>query len=423
VSSANVIPDSEGRGASTSSDTVGFVRTAGRLDVRLPKAYGADPGQPSANVQETVSRAALLARVMAKYRREAYRVNPLQPQEEAWPTAEFIGRPEMLEVLDAAASLRSDFLENGLYVVRGTFHRTARGAATIDWPRTMRRHAAFMSDDAPVYFEVTARERLRDPASLILRLHATALSAAMRMLGDRAEVPETLRMSDDEWQAIAHSPREMLEALTASTFRERGLLILRLIEQFLGASSFQVQPGNRTVDEFCLTHDFEMVWEAMLRSLLQNVSGDALPRLPRPLWFDPSDNQQEGARPRIDGLRLVRRPGMQRLYLLFDAKDKPISTRGARSGTPDDHYKQIVYRRLLPLPPDCECRNVLFFPSLRTDGGVVARVLGRQVWTDWSDSEVWEVSLDFPTVARAYLGDVPFAADDIVGDILREMDG
>jgi hypothetical protein len=105
--------------------------------------------------------------------------------------------------------------------------------------------------------------------------------------------------------------------------------------------------------------------------------------------------------------------------MIIDAKDKRVQG-GERSGTSDDHYKQIIYRNLFDNGE--RVVNVLVFPSLNTRGRLL-RLLGMHRWDRLGEkSIVYEMAMNYEKAARHWLGHtgepVNTETDEMIGEML-----
>jgi len=136
-----------------------------------------------------------------------------------------------------------------------------------------------------------------------------------------------------------------------------------------------------------------------------------------------------GIEPEPDTLQLCRPEGSASTALaIFDAKYKEIapSNPGAiqlRSGTSEDHYKQYVYRRLLEEAGQRPRLNILVFPKLFLDSteGQPYIILGRHNWGPLTDSEVWEIGLNYRFAVEAFLGERSLNREELTAGLMREL--
>jgi hypothetical protein len=401
---------------------VGFVRDAGRLHGFLPKVYARVLDRVTADPLYRSTRFALLARLLATYRRNTTASAIQGGVRESSPTAEWEGDVGFLDKLDAAAQLRSDFLAYGPYYVKATIHSAAPAQGVIDWSRTLRRSTALVDGANAYYMNPVYRARQHDPRDFFHRMQLSVVAEAMRLLGDEAHVPEGRGLDENELRSLRERPSDVLGRLSATTFRDRGRSLLRTIAQYLELTSWKPSLAQSESTEFTITRQFEYVWEAMLRALFQNPSGALLSQLSQGDWYDARRRAQSGGiRPRSDFGRLLDGP-TRKVFLLFDAKDKPISDAGRRSASEGDHYKQIVYRQLVRNGPPATVYNILCLPQLSSGQAEVFEVLGRHSWDGWPESYVWEVGIDFETAASAYLRDATWDAEGISWSIIQRIE-
>jgi hypothetical protein len=121
----------------------------------------------------------------------------------------------------------------------------------------------------------------------------------------------------------------------------------------------------------------------------------------------------KGISPTLD---IQRQDAAENITYILDAKDKRINDKG-RTGSPGDHYKQIIYAQVLRLPEGSRLVNALLFPAILH--GVTTALLGTHKWTipPISRSTVVEAALDFETVAQGWLGDALYNAGQTISEL------
>ena len=167
-------------------------------------------------------------------------------------------------------------------------------------------------------------------------------------------------------------------------------------------------------DLLAYTANFEIVWEGILRSLFDR--GEAR-RLPRGQWYAYKTDLHTaaGIAPIVDG-----KISSETYSAFMDAKDYRVKT-GLLFGSPNDHYKQIIYRLLTDKEKPDNFFNILAFPGLGQKS--LFKIHGCHKWAEISNSAVYEVSVDYELAVSRWLGDTGFNINDAVRELLAELKG
>jgi LlaJI restriction endonuclease. len=380
-------------GASTGewNGAVGFTLVEGALQVAFPKVYAAWRERLAANPGLRTRHLLLLVRVLAKYMRS---MQPIMPVGDG---TNLQRDPGMLDWLVAACELYEDFLDAGLYWVKRERLSTRTTSGTIAWSATIASGRAHLSDDVPMHLEVTRRARHRSPDDFLHRLHAHAVGEASILLTGKTPFPEGSRVSDAELAAIRVAPRATFLPLARTTYSDRGKRLLVLLQRY-----FQVAGAKESYSasgSLLFSADaFEFIWEHMLRVTINNLGTSPL-RLAAARWHSNDGASTPGIAPKPDfGFRFE--ADGEKWLAIFDAKDKEIATTG-RSGTEQDHYKQILYR--LAGDFDAPVCNILLFPTLDLRERGPFSLLGSHGWDHRPATLVHEIAVDYPAVCSAYL--------------------
>ncbi len=138
-----------------------------------------------------------------------------------------------------------------------------------------------------------------------------------------------------------------------------------------------------------------------MRSTLSN-SKKAEP-LTQGKWFDYDKStkkftggKDKGIKPEVD-FKLG-----EPAQALIDGKDYQIfnGTSSFRKGS--DHYKQIIYRKLVKPDYPNDFLNILMFPSI--DQGTLFEIQGFHEWKEIKDSRVFAVTVDYDRITKHWLG-------------------
>lgn len=381
----------EGTSTDQWNGAVGFAIVGGALQISFPKVYGiwrerlaADPGLRTRHML-------LLMRVLAKYMRSTQAVTPVG-------SGTILQRdPAMLDWLVAACELYEDFLDAGLYWVKREKLSTRATSGAIAWGATIAAGRAHISDGVPVHLEVTRRARRRSSDDFLHRLHAHAVGEVATLLTGKTPFPDGSRVTNAELAAMRTAPRATFLPLTRTTYSDRGKRLLALLQrffQFAGAKEARSANGS-----LLLSADaFEFVWEHMLRVTIDNLGTSPL-RLPSGRWRAHRGKSTPGIAPKPDFGFRFEADGEKRLAI-FDAKDKVVAAAG-RSGSEQDHYKQILYR--LVGDYDAPVCNTLLLPTLDHGERSPFIPLGGHGWDGRPETFVHEIGVDYPAVCSAYL--------------------
>ena len=100
---------------------------------------------------------------------------------------------------------------------------------------------------------------------------------------------------------------------------------------------------------------------------------------------------------------------------LVDGKDYQIHNGSTKLGSAADHYKQIIYRQLTKPPHPDRFYNVLMFPSI--DQEKLFELVGCHRWKDISNSRVFEVTVDYDTITKHWLGEERY-----MGEVQKDLE-
>lgn len=381
----------EGSSTDGGSGKVGFAVIDGTLQVTFPKVYSvwrerlaSDPGLRTRHLL-------LLISILAKYMRSMQAVMPIG-------TGTILQRdPAMLDWLVAACELYEDFLDAGLYWVKRERLSTRTTSGAIVWSATIASGRSHLSDGVPMHLEVTRRARRRSPDDFLHRLHAYAVGEASILLTGKSPFSDGSRATDAELASVRTAPRATFVPLARTTYSDRGKRLLILLQRFFqvaGAKETSLANGSLLFS----AKAFEFVWEHMLRVTIGNLEGAPLRLLPA-RWRSNIGKSAPGIAPKPDFGFRFEADGEKRLAI-FDAKDKVIAAVG-RSGSEQDHYKQILYRLIGDY--DTPVCNTLLLPTLDLWDQSPFSLLGSHGWDDRPETLVHEIGVNYPAVCSAYL--------------------
>jgi hypothetical protein len=373
-------------------DRVGFARVDGRLCVAFPKVYDTWRSRLLNEAGLRTRHIVLLVRVLAKYVRSV--------GTQAAVSSGMVVEPDagVLDWLEAACELYDEYQDNGLYWVKRENLSSRSTSGAIAWGATFARKPAHIIDGAPLHLDLVRRTRARSTNDLLHRLHATVLDEVAKLITGRSPIAEHPGISPIEIAAIRAAPKPALMKLARTTYSDRGKRLIGLIQRYLQLSGGgEARFSNSAL--LCSSDAFELVWEHMLRVSIEN-GGSALVGVPGGTWRHGEESVIKGILPRPDfGFVAAGAHGTE--LAIFDAKDKRIAASG-RSGSEQDHYKQVIYRLLGTY--DAPVWNALLFPSLQRGGpDEPFTVLGSHVWVNQPMTLVHEIAADYPTVCMAFL--------------------
>lgn len=391
------------------SGFVGFAAGPVGLTVRLPFVYETNLQLISSSRAEYFRVCALLSRVLQRYAAERVSSPGEAPGSGAYGgPGELIGSPDLAAGIAAAAQLLSEYLREGLINRRKEVRDQKSSNGTPDWPRTLRLAIPVLSEDVPLYPTPVRRRRARTLDDDFVRLHATVVEDAASLFGVNVDLPEESLLGLSEYEAIKTRSRSYLRTIGGRLFRDQERRTLRLIEQYLAFRGARSQDAYDTWTPLLGVNKFEMVWEAIMRSLLGNRTGYDLARLPAGHWCTPAQHQaQIGIRPRVDFARARNGAGDSNAgsyFCLFDAKYMARPEWNQRWAGESDIYKQVLYWSLTGPPRQFDQQmNALIFPETNPGAASVLRVKGLHYWPGFPGSEVFEISGDFERLANAYV--------------------
>lgn len=382
-----------------SDGEVGFSRSSGEFSVSFPKVYRNFEGALKADSRFRRDHIFLLTRVLSAYRRSI--------EVSGTPVDRSCVKEEgnLLDFLEAATLLLDDYRQSGLFFQKEWRRESTDRAGDIDWVRTLS-SSTLVSEDG-FYFDPVKWSRRVDRTEFFHRLHATVVRHAAAELGLEVEIAEASLLPRSDFSRIVSSPRPRLAAARGRLFRERGIKLHRLIARYLGLASRGTVSKDDS-DWFFRVTNFELVWEAMVRKLFQRERDSGNLTMIRGRWREAATGEElPGVNPRPDVLfawqRLGTGPG-ETYAVILDAKDKAVLSGGV-SGDAPDHYKQLLYRRVLTGWKG-RVLNALVFPTLDQAllGSGWYSCRGSHSWPGIDGSLVIEIACSFRAAADLYIG-------------------
>ena len=389
---------------------VGFCRDFenNRLITVLPKAFSSSSARKSFGASEYIKKQIYqLIRVFNKLNRADYFVT------DANAGANFNNKnaDPVLDSLEAALKIRNEFRANGLYYKKRKIRQLTKTNHQINWPSTINRKLPILDGGEIFYPSMIHNSRAHNLQHPMSDLHLNCLREILKLVGDRSLVslPETLF---NKSLSSIKNPKAHIRDISHDIFDERGRKLSKLIEVYLGHGRLQPSSIQKRDDLLGYTANFEVVWESILRNLFDRGKSRSLPK---GQWFayETPLSEISGISPLIDG-----EISSDTYSAYIDAKDYRAKA-GLLFGSPNDHYKQIIYRLLTdPNLPD-NFFNILAFPGLGQKE--LFKINGCHKWAQIPNSTVYEVSVDYELAVSRWLGDVSFSIDSAVHKLLTDL--
>jgi hypothetical protein len=317
----------------------------------------------------------------------------------------------ILDSLEAAIKIRSEFRENGLYFRKKKLRQFSKTNYPINWPLTIKNRQPFLDDNEIFYNSTIHNSRKHDLKHPLSDLHLSCLREILKLVGDNSikSLPESsMGNSISSRKNIV----KFIKDISHDVFDERGKRLSKLLQVYLGVGRLNLDSVEKRDDLLAYTANFEIVWEDMLRSLFD---AGGIRDLPSGEWFAyPYElNSILGITPRIDG-RLM----SEEYSAYFDAKDYPIKKQRL-FGSSSDHYKQIIYRLLTDTKRPDNFFNILAFPGVGQKD--LFEIHGCHKWLDIPNSEVFEIRIDYELVVSKWLGDSRIDMNSLVKKLMIDL--
>jgi hypothetical protein len=212
---------------------------------------------------------------------------------------------------------------------------------------------------------------------------------------------------------VRQRTNSIIRELNAIVYDARGKSLIWLIKSYLSESS--LLSSDQVVNEqlLCYAKDFEMVWERVLRDVIAPSARSR--NLACGEWYAwPFDSREKGIQPEFD-IRLEDQEG----DTLIDAKDYRIINGSRWIGTSADHYKQIIYRKLLDHADGKSICNILAFPGVGQKS--LFQVRGCHLWKEIEGSRVFEVTVDYEIAVSLWLREISIDIGLEIRDLLAKL--
>lgn len=389
----------EGFNNGTSLSKVGFYKDfeSNKLVAILPKAFAKDSAREKLNVQSyAIEQIRRLIRILSKYYKSTYAID------DNWLNSNLRSFEDpVLDSLEGAFKLRADYLKNGLYFSK-TLARTKNSwELPVDWHRTITRNPPLVQRGQILFTETIHRKGTRDTTDPLLRLQIACLNEIFEDFGE-GTIASDNGMSNSELARIKRRAKSYLRTIRGSIYTDRGRHLLSFLSAYLGIGRLKSTELKERNNLLRYSKNFENIWEHILRSTLSN-SSKAEP-LVEGKWFNYEKSakkftggKERGIKPEVD-FKLG-----EPTQALIDGKDYQIFNGTSSFRKSSDHYKQIIYRKLVkPDFPD-EFLNILMFPSI--DQGTLFEIQGFHEWKEIKDSRVFAVTVDYDRITKHWLGE------------------
>jgi hypothetical protein len=314
----------------------------------------------------------------------------------------------ILDSIEGAFRLRYDYLKHGLYFPRISRKAKNRWDFPVDWQRTLTQYPPMLQGTEVLFKETWHRKRHRDENDPLLRTQVACLKKIFSDLGEKNSLSETDGMSELELQRTMRHAQTYLRGIRSKVFSDRGRHILSCLSAYLGIGRLTSTGKTERDNILRYSSNFENIWEHILRSVLSPHSK------PTPLtpgeWHPISGDEEEGIKPKVDFQ--IENPIAD---ALVDGKDYQIYNGSTKLGSAADHYKQIIYRQLTKPPHPDRFYNVLMFPSI--DQEKLFELVGCHRWKDIPNSRVFEVTVDYNTITKHWLGEERY-----MGEVQKDLE-
>jgi len=393
---------------------VGFCRDPVRneLLVSLPKAFLNPSGLTRLSIDRAFRKAEVyrLIRLFEQVRRtNRFSIESHEHSVTNYTTAS--PTDPVLDSLEAALSLRRDFRRNGLYQKKR--HRRVANAweHPVLWNETLEAAVPLLSEREAFFPNTIHAKRTRDSQDPLRLMQVYCLREIFELTGERSWLEDVESLSSRDAAKLVANPSARMRKIGYGVFDDRGRLLKRLIEGYLGI--YRLGQADRLEAERVLAFStsFELIWEHVLREVFGRDGG--LP-LEKGEWITSPTSKQDGKAPRVD-LWLER----EETKIIIDAKDYRIIAGDAMLGSAGDHYKQIIYRRLIPDAP-AKAANILAFPAY--EQGALLRLRGCHRWGSIEESEVYEVTVDYDLVMAHWMNERRLDVHSEMGQIMKEIE-
>jgi hypothetical protein len=259
-------------------------------------------------------------------------------------------------------------------------------------------------------FSYSRKHNLTHPLRI---LQAACLNEIFTLTDDRERIPTPESRGLSSLLMVRQRTNSIIRELNAIVYDARGKSLIWLIKSYLGESS--LLSSDQVVNEqlLCYAKDFEMIWERVLRDVIAPSARSRY--LACGEWYAwPFDSREKGIQPEFD-IRFED----QEADTLIDAKDYRIINGSRWIGSSADHYKQIIYRKLLDHADGKPICNILAFPGVGQKS--LFQVRGCHLWKEIEGSRVFEVTVDYEIAVSLWLREISIDIGLEIRDLLAKL--
>lgn len=394
---------------------VGFCRNLdeNQLVVVFPKAFGSNYSRSVKLDKEKINNSLYqLIRVFNKIGRETnYKKSFIKTNSLADKLLD--ASDPVLDSLEAAIKLRNDFKVNGLYYRKKKNHDFSKENLPINWSKTINQSQPQLNDDGIFFNRTTHNSRKRSLYHPLSSLHMACLKEIFTLTGDKTYLGMISEFTYSSVKPALKNPKKYIGSICNDIFDERGQRLKKLIITYLGDG--RLSSGNLVQKDEVLTYtaEFENIWEYILRELFDssNHSRD----LAAGRWFNYAEVPEEksGIKPEID-----MKISSGDINAFIDAKDYRVIN-GARHGSSNDYYKQVIYRLLTETKTPENFFNILVFPEYGQNE--LFKIYGCHDWNEISNSRVFEIGVDYEIAVSRWLGESKLNVEASIKKLLQDL--
>lgn len=395
--------------------SVGFCRNLelNKLVVVLPKAYNSTEARIFNSTKEKSTRNVYqLIRVFNKIRRETRYKTTLINTNLLTDELTYSSDP-ILDSLEAAIKLRSEYKQNGLYYKKSKNHNYSRDNLPINWGKTIKDCSPHLNDDGIFFNTKIYNSRNRTLNHPLSDLHLVCLREIFTLTGDKSYLNSLPEVFDGVKKLALKNPKAHLKAISNDIYDERGKRLTGLIAAYLDVGSLRSKVAAQRDEILYYTAEFENIWEHILRALFEEKKSAR--KLPSGQWFSYPipDQKKTGITPEID-----MRISADNMNAFIDAKDYRVIN-ASRHGTSGDYYKQVIYRLLTESKIPNNFFNILVFPGYGQKN--LFEIYGCHDWPEISNSRVFEIGVDYEMATSRWLGESSINIQEAIADLLSNL--
>lgn len=201
---------------------------------------------------------------------------------------------------------------------------------------------------------------------------------------------------------------QKLRSELSRTFKRRDKSVIKTMIKILENYYNETSLINNTNHDFYILTNFELVWEDLIRTGFDKKAVEI--KLPIGIYENKNKQIFDGIRPIPDVLLLI--DSNSKLMTIMDGKYYNINNASAQ-----DHYKQIIYSKLLKTAGWNINYNIIVFPIMNQKYSKMINEIGIHHWENFNNSKVYEIEIDYDFLAKIYIGEISVICYD---DFLKE---